>query len=216
MEEASAPRSSEPDARERILRAASELIASDGIDEVRIARVANRARASTALVHHYFSTREELLAQALLQSFELAADERFGAGPAAAGSATEGLAIAIDECLPTPGEGEREWVLWVELWLRAGREPELRPVAGRMYESYREWVARVIRRGVESGEFRQVDPDEVADLAMALFDGLGVRALIRDPAMSLERARVAVAERLGAELGVDPASLVQTDDSNRS
>ena len=74
----------------------------------------------------------------------------------------------------------------------------------------------MIRRGVESGEFRQVDPDEVADLAMALFDGLGVRALIRDPAMSLERARVAVAERLGAELGVDPASLAETDDSNRA
>ncbi|MGC1799165.1 MAG: TetR family transcriptional regulator C-terminal domain-containing protein [Solirubrobacterales bacterium] len=207
MEQASAPSPDAPDARERILRAASELIASDGIDEVRIARVANRARASTALVHHYFSTREELLAQALLQSFELAADERFGAGPAAAGSATEGLAIAIDECLPTPGEGEREWVLWVELWLRATREPDLRPVAGRMYESYREWVARVIRRGVQSGEFREVDPDEVADLAMALFDGLGVRALIRDPAMSLDRARRIAAERLGAELGVDPASL---------
>jgi AcrR family transcriptional regulator len=206
MEEASAHRD-EPDARDRILRAATELIASDGIDEVRIARVANRARASTALVHHYFSTREELLAQALLQSFELAADERFGAGPAAAASATEGLAIAIDECLPTPGEGEREWVLWVELWLRAAREPELRPVAGRMYESYREWVARVIRRGVESGEFREVDPDRVADLAMALFDGLGVRALIRDPEMSLERARRTAAERLAAELGVDPAAL---------
>jgi AcrR family transcriptional regulator len=214
MEEASAPRADEPEARERILRAATELIASDGIDEVRIARVANRARASTALVHHYFSTREELLAQALLQSFELAADERFGAGPAAASSATEGLAIAIEECLPTPGEGEREWVLWVELWLRAAREPELRPVAGQMYESYREWVARVIRRGVESGEFRQVDPDEVADLAMALFDGLGVRALIRDPAMSLDRARVAVAKRLGAELGVDPALLAGGDGSN--
>jgi AcrR family transcriptional regulator len=206
MEEASAHRDA-PDARDRILRAATELIASDGIDEVRIARVANRARASTALVHHYFSTREELLAQALLQSFELAADERFGAGPAAAASATEGLAIAIDECLPTPGEGEREWVLWVELWLRAVREPELRPVAGRMYESYREWVARVIRRGVESGEFREVDPDRVADLAMALFDGLGVRALIRDPAMSLERARRMAAERLAAELGVDPVAL---------
>ena len=207
MEEASAHRD-EPDARDRILRAATELIASDGIDEVRIARVANRARASTALVHHYFSTREELLAQALLQSFELAADERFGAGPAAAASATEGLAIAIDECLPTPGEGEREWVLWVELWLRAAREPELRAVAGRMYESYREWVARVIRRGVESGEFREVDPDRVADLAMALFDGLGVRALIRDPAMSLERARRMAAERLAAELGVDPGAFV--------
>ncbi len=174
--EASAPRSEGPDAKERILRAATELIASDGIDEVRIARVANRARASTALVHHYFSTREE-------------------------------LGIAIEECLPTPGEGEREWVLWVELWLRAAREPELRPIAGRMYEGYREWVARVIRRGVESGEFREADPDEVADVAMALFDGLGVRALIRDPAMDLDRARTLAAERLASELGVDPRSL---------
>jgi hypothetical protein len=76
-----------------------------------------------------------------------------------------------------------------------------------MYESYREWVARVIRRGVESGEFSRVDPDDVADLAMALFDGLGVRALIRDPAMELDDARRVAAERLGAELGVDPVAL---------
>ncbi|HEY5334142.1 MAG TPA: TetR family transcriptional regulator, partial [Solirubrobacterales bacterium] len=59
-------------ARERILEAACDLIAADGIDDVRIARVAMRAGASTALVHHYFSTREELLEQALLHSFEQA------------------------------------------------------------------------------------------------------------------------------------------------
>ena len=76
-----------------------------------------------------------------------------------------------------------------------------------MYESYREWVARVIRRGVQSGEFRAVDPDEVADLAMALLRRAGLRALMRDPAMGLERARRIAAERLGAELGVDPGSL---------
>ena len=98
-------------------------------------------------------------------------------------------------------------MLWVELWLRAAREPELRPVAGRMYESYREWVARVIRRGVDSGEFLQVDVDRVADLAMALFDGLGVRSLIRDPGMSLEHARELAAALLAAELGVEAEAL---------
>src|SRR6476469_10931164 len=208
MEEASAPRSEGPDAKERILRAATELIASDGIDEVRIARVANRARASTALVHHYFSTREELLAQALLQSFELAADERFVAGPAAAASATEGLAIAIEECLPTPGEGEREWVLWVELWLRAVREPELRPVANRLYDRYRGWLADVIRAGIESGDFDTgADPDSVADVAMALLDGAGVRAMLDDPGMDVEAARRLVAEALAPLLGVEPGLL---------
>jgi AcrR family transcriptional regulator len=53
-------------ARERILESACELVATEGIDDVRIARVATRAGVSTALVHHYFSTREDLLEQALL------------------------------------------------------------------------------------------------------------------------------------------------------
>jgi AcrR family transcriptional regulator len=198
----------ERSAPERILDAACDLIATDGIDEVRIARVATRAGASTALVHHYFSTREELLEQALIHSFEQAGDERFQRPPGTQETATQALARGIAECLPFPGSQEREWVLWVELWLRAVREPGLRRVAARLYGRYREWLARLIRAGVESGEFRpDADPEELADLAMALLDGAGVRALMRDPAMEAERARALVAERLAADLGLEPDAL---------
>jgi AcrR family transcriptional regulator len=195
------------DTRDRILEAACDLIAAQGIDDVRIARVAQRAGASTALVHHYFSTREELLEQALVHSFDHIADERFGPEAPAPASATEGLAGAIAQCLPEPGVLERDFVLWVELWLRASRDPALRPGAARLYERYREWIAEAIRAGVESGEFASVDVDATADHAMALFDGMGVRALLHDPAMSLERARAAICEILGRELGIDPKDL---------
>jgi AcrR family transcriptional regulator len=199
-----APRST----RERILDAACDLIAADGIDDVRIARVATRAGASTALVHHYFSTREELLEEALIHSFELAGEERFGEPPEVVETATQGLARAIGECLPLPGAQEREWVLWVELWLRAVREPELRPVAARLYRRYRDWMVELIEAGSETGEFRvAVDAEAAADVAMALIDGVGVRALIDDPAMDVETARRLVAERLGAELGLEPDAL---------
>lgn len=124
------------DTAARILDAACDLIAEEGIDAIRIARVAQRAGASSGLVHHYFSTREELLEQALIHSFERAGDDRFGEreeedGEVLAGgeTASAALADAIRESLPAPGEREREWVLWVELWLRAVREPKLRPVA---------------------------------------------------------------------------------------
>ncbi len=195
------------DARERILEAACDLIASDGIDDVRIARVATRARASTALVHHYFSTREELLAEALTHSFETAGEERFAAAPEAA-DATAGLARAIEACLPLPGAQERDWTLWVELWLRAVRDESMRPLAADLYGRYREWFAATIRVGLESGEFRsERDADELADLAVALVDGLGVRALIGDPAVDVARARELIAAALGDELGVDPSRL---------
>jgi hypothetical protein len=48
----------------------------------------------------------------------------------------------------------------------------------------------------------------VADVAMALLDGAGVRALIDDPAMDVEAARRLVATRLAAELGLDPGALI--------
>ncbi len=195
--------------RERILEAACDLIAAQGIDEVRIARVARRAGASTALVHHYFSTREELLEQALVHSFALVGQERFPDGTGEAESATAALARAIRECLPEPGRPQRDWVLWVELWLRAVREPSLRPVAARLYERYRGWMAALIRTGTQSGEFRSdVDVEAVADFAMALLDGAGVRALIADPAMDVEAARTLVAERLAPQLGIEATALL--------
>src|ERR1700761_6245016 len=122
--------------RERILEAACDLVASEGVDDLRIARVAMRAGASTALVHRYFSTREDLLEQAFLHSFDVVAPERFFGGEGAVPSATAGLAQAIDVCLPAPGRVERDFVLWVELWLRAARDPHLQPLAARLYQRY--------------------------------------------------------------------------------
>ena len=73
-------------------------------------------------------------------------------------------------------------MLWVELWLRAVRHPELRPVAEELYGRLREWFADEITAGIEDGEFAPVRPDEVADRTLALLDGFGIRALIGDAA----------------------------------
>jgi AcrR family transcriptional regulator len=198
----------ESNARERILEAACDLIASDGIDDVRIARVANRARASTALVHHYFSTREELLEQALLHSFETAGAERFAGDPEAETTAARRLARAVETCLPLPGAQERDWTLWVELWLRAVRDPALRPLAADLYRRYRSWMAAAIDAGLKSGEFSsERSAEEIADVAIALLDGAGIRAVIRDPATDAEHVRGIVLGYLSAELGIESSTL---------
>ncbi|HNF84939.1 MAG TPA: TetR/AcrR family transcriptional regulator, partial [Solirubrobacterales bacterium] len=198
-----------PNARDRILEAACASIAEDGIDDVRIARVAMRAGASTALVHHYFSTREELLEEALMHSYELAARDRFGRPVDPQASATGRLKVMIDECLPIEGRQHQEWLLWVELWLRAARDQESRPLGQRLYASYREWMLEVINYGVERGEFSTDDPGDSADVAMGLLDGLGIRALIEDPDMDVERVRVLAATRIARELGIEPRALTE-------
>jgi AcrR family transcriptional regulator len=187
--------------RERILDAAVERIARDGIDGVRIARIAMDAGVSTALVHYHFATREALLAEALEHSFELAGDTR--TVETAGGPAVQRLRDMIEQCLPLPGVQERDWVLWVELWLRAVRHPELRPTAAKLYARMHDWFVEAI----ESGDFAPCDADRVADRTLALLDGLGLRALLGDPEMPIERAREEVWDALARELGVAPAAL---------
>jgi AcrR family transcriptional regulator len=188
-------------ARERILAAAVERIASDGIDGVRIARIAMDAGVSTSLVHYHFETRDALLEEALGYSFELAGDIRIGEGEGEAPDHTHRLAAMVDQCLPYPGMLERDFILWVELWLRASRNPDLRPTASRLYGRMHEWFREAIEAGIESGEFRRTDADHLADRALALLDGFGIRALIGD--LSIERARVDAWSLLAAELGLD-------------
>jgi AcrR family transcriptional regulator len=190
-------------ARERILAAAVERIATDGIDDVRIARIAMDAGVSTSLVHYHFETREALLEQALEYSFELAGDVRIGEAEGEVPDHTRRLAAMIDQCLPYPGQLERDWILWVELWLRAVRHPELRPTAAGLYARMHHWFADAVAAGMAAGEFdRAADPDVTAGRLLALCDGFGVRTLLGE--LPIERARAEIWAVASQDLGVDP------------
>jgi AcrR family transcriptional regulator len=194
------------DARERILDAACDVIAEHGIDDVRIARIATLAGVSPPLVHYHFATREALLAEALEHSFELLGDLRTTSAEDEGWSAAQRLGWMIDQSLPFPGMGDREWRLWLELWGQAARRPELRDVAARLYARYDDWIAEVVEEGIAAGELAAPDPRAVVQRLIAAIDGVGVRVLVDDPAMGLAHARALVVEQLAAELGVAPSA----------
>jgi AcrR family transcriptional regulator len=190
-----------PAARERILAAAVDRIASDGIDDMRIARVATQAGVSTSLVHYHFETREALLAEALEYSYELTGDVRIGEGEGEAADHVERLAGLMDQFLPYPGHLQKDWILYVELWLRAVRHPELRPTGVRLYGRMRDWIADAIAAGIDDGAFKaDADPVRGADRFIALADGYGVRVLIGD--LDIDYARREVWAGLADELGL--------------
>jgi AcrR family transcriptional regulator len=168
--------------RTRILEAAVRLIARDGLDEARMARIAMAAGVSPSLLHYHFASRDALLAEALEHSYETAGDERIAATEAAPNAAVR-LQRMIDQCLPNPGKLRDDWILWVELWLHAARRPELRATSAQLYARMHEWFAETI------GELGAGDVPRLTDRLLALIDGYGVRALAGDPEMPIERAR---------------------------
>jgi AcrR family transcriptional regulator len=188
--------------RERILDAAVRRIAREGIDEVRIARIAMDAGVSAALVHYHFDSREALLVEALEHSYEIAGTQRMASDGAPTAAPEARLRALIDACLPEPGTQRDDFLLWAELWLRAARRPELSGTAGRLYARLHEWARDVLDDGVARGAFAAPDTARTADRLLALIDGYGVRVLMGDPAMPLARAREEIWAAMAGELGV--------------
>ena len=185
--------------RARILAAAVEALAAGGIDEVKVARVAARAGVSTASVHYHFATHEGLLAEAFEESFAVAGDVRtttkYGAG-----SARERLRRKVEESLPLDARRRREWELWVELWLRAVREPELRGTSAKVYRQLHRALRELLDEGVADGEFALADSAAAAERILAAIDGYGLRALLADPGVTPGHALARVWEQVEAEL----------------
>ncbi len=188
--------------RPAILKAAAEVIAERGVIGTRIADVAERAGTSAPGVLYWFSTKDELLTEALAFS-----DDRFYAELndelARIDRARDRLRRIVEMW---PAEGDDEAVLWMELWVRALRDPAVNAARARLDGRWRAAIAEVIRDGQAEGEFRPVDPEAFALTLGALMDGFAIQLALGDPAVTpelvQEHCMALVDERLGPLEGV--------------
>jgi len=123
-----------------ILEAACRVIVREGSHGLRMAGVAQEAGVSKALVHYYFSTRQELLHNAFAFSVKRwhAAVEAELVGAATGREKVERILLAGVECdLPF----SEQKILWNEVWSSLRSDDELRPL---VENSYRESIARIV------------------------------------------------------------------------
>ena len=190
--------------REQMLAAAAELIAERGFSETRIADVAKRAGVSPALVIYYFSTKDELLTEALRfseRSFyaEVATQlERLR-------TARARLEMLVrTTCIPqADGEIPGSWGLWFDLWAQAFRHPEVKKDRIELDQRWRDTIAQVVRDGQTAGEIgRGIDADTFAISFSALLDGLSIQVALEDPVVDADRAFAMAMAFAAKDLGV--------------
>jgi AcrR family transcriptional regulator len=171
--------------RPAILTAAAEVISERGVQNTRISDVAERAGTSAPGVLYWFSSKDELLAEALTFSddrfYDTLTQELEGLP-----SASERLARLV-ELWPSDGDGET--VLWMELWVRALRDPKLAETRERLDRRWRDALADVLREGQATGEFGGDDADDLALLLGALMDGYAIQLALGDPAVTTDLVR---------------------------
>jgi AcrR family transcriptional regulator len=185
----------------QILAAAVEALYERGFQATRIADVAERAGTSAPTVLYYFRNRDEVLERALeYADTEVYDDMRrhFDALP----SASAKLAQLIERSAHQPTHVD-DWTLWIEMWARALRRPEVRESYERLDRQLRVLVADIIREGQASGEFGPADADDAAVTLSALLDGLGVQRTLDHSDLPPERMARLCLRWVSAELGCD-------------
>ena len=186
--------------RPELLAAAAAVIRQRGLENARVADVADEAGTSAPSVLYYFASKAELLKEALTS-----AEERFYEELEVELSGIEGARERMLRIVHYgAGEGDYDAALWMELWARALRDPELAATRAELDGRWRRTIADVVRYGQERGEFGPAEPEEFAVLLASLLDGLAVQIALRDLEVTPDRVRelaVKLAEReLGCEL----------------
>jgi AcrR family transcriptional regulator len=170
----------------QIIAAAAEVLYERGLFDTRVGDIAERAGTSSPTILYYFESKDRLLEEAVAyadQSFY----SRLSEGQGRIECAGDKLVHLIEETSLGPG-GLNDYTLWMEIWVRARRDPSVRQAYVRLDRRQRALIADIVRDGQRDGQFSaDVDPDDFALTLSGLLDGLGVQVTLGQPDVTPER-----------------------------
>ena len=161
--------------RQRLLAAAVELIAERGWSAVSTRAVAERAGVAAGLVHYHFASVPALLSEAAVGAMRAVAGV-IEPILARARTPVEAVGLLVGSLDSYTGVDPMS-VLFVETYLAATRDPELREAVAEVIAEFRTQIATWL------GEQEVAAPEATAAVLGAAIDGLVMQRAL-DPALS--------------------------------
>ena len=143
----------------RIVSAAEEIFAEQGLAGARMDEIARAARVNKALLYYYFRSKEELHRFVLEALFS-----QLRAGVAEQGAATPSPRKRLSAVVDNFFDFVRQHPNYPRLVQRAllNRGPDLDWIVSEYYRPLHSQLVRTIKEGISAGEFRRVDARNTA------------------------------------------------------
>ncbi len=188
--------------RIEILEATCDVVIERGFAGTRVADVAKKLGVSNSLIHYHFASKEELLAAA----FEHYARKDLVDMQHDSDSAPTCVAKLwrlIESYVPE-GSDDVEWMIWIDAWGEALRNPKMKPISQQLDEQSIAVFEKVLRAGNEAGEFHCVHPRESATRISGLIDGLAVQYAAHEGVLKRKEFIRLMRQLAAAETGLSP------------
>jgi AcrR family transcriptional regulator len=172
--------------REEVLDAVITEVERRGIATVRVVDIAKAMGVSKTLIFYHFGTKEELVSAA----FAHAAERDFAAMKEVCERRTDPVTRLVTALrLFGPAGKSPGWLLWIDGWSAALREPELAKLIEGMDNRWTNAIAALIQEAVDDGLAICDDPAHAAWHITTLLTGASVQLVVhgRPPRRSMRR-----------------------------
>jgi AcrR family transcriptional regulator len=172
-----APKSLSGERAQRIVEAMRRSVAQHGTAGSTFERVARDAGVSRGLLHYYFGTKEQLLAEAVRRDCQLRL-ERLEQQLAGAQTAEKFVGLLAQHLQDVIREDPDFVTLLFELFTLSRRNPDIAVEYANLMRTMREQVAGMLTVAQEEGVLRlHAEPEAVAEILFSIGDGFALRML---------------------------------------
>jgi AcrR family transcriptional regulator len=165
--------------RARILEAAEECFARYGYDSTGVAEICKTAGISKGALYHHFPSKQAIFVEMFenwMRGF-VAGMERMRDSAA---SVPEAMLLMVKMTGLIFQSAAGQLPLFIEYLTKASRDPQTWKATIAPYKFFRDFFADLIRRGIEEGSLRTVDPELTARIIVSFGAGLVMQGVF-DP-----------------------------------
>ncbi|UCF98086.1 MAG: TetR/AcrR family transcriptional regulator [Spirochaetaceae bacterium] len=165
--------------RNRILKAAEECFARYGYDSTGVAEICKAAAISKGALYHHFPSKQAIFVEMFENWMNGFAGQMERIRDSAA-SVPDALLKMVRMTGLIFQKAAGQLPLFIEFLTKASREPETWKATIAPYKFFRDFFSGLIRRGIEEGTIRKVDPELTARIIVSFGAGLVMQGVF-DP-----------------------------------
>ena len=185
------PLQKDPTKADAIIRAAIHVFARDGLERGKIADIATEAGIGKGTVYEYFSSKNEIfnaMVDTIMNDMVDASETLYAMDLSPVDKLRTFMRMNIEIIF----EMDEAMLIITEMWaqgaraIRQGRHESTQLTSS--YEKMKQFVVNILKAGVMAEEFRDMNYDGVATLALAFIDGFVWQFMLAPERAAFDRA----------------------------
>ena len=172
--------------RDQILDAATRVFAEKGFNSARVDDVVASSGLSKGTVYWHYKSKDGLLT-AVMRRFLSRELNKLNRLVTSEASVEAGLIAFVDQLIVALKHLGPLMQITLEFYAIALRKEWARKLLREYYAEYRSMLCAIIQAGIDSGEFRPVQPEETAIALSALLEGMILVWVIDDETVQIDQ-----------------------------